>query len=115
MSRRRAGHNRTGDPSKAWLETKGRHNTVTTKKTIAAIVMTAAMAAAPITMASADSFINKVLTGAAGIYGVKLIAGPLNTFINNILITNKVANQGKTKVVPILTVGGAAYVGAPQV
>ena len=77
--------------------------------------MTAAMAAAPITMASADSFVNKVLTGAAGIYGVKLIAGPLNTFINNILITNKVANQGKTKVVPILTVGGATYVGAAQV
>jgi hypothetical protein len=88
---------------------------VTTKKTIAAIVMTAAMAMAPLTSAGADSLINKVLTGAAGIYGVKLIAGPLNTFIDNILLTNKVANQGKTKVVPILTVGSATYVGAAQV
>ena len=88
---------------------------MTTKKTIAAVLMTAAMATAPLTMASADPFINKVLTGAAGIYGVKLIAGPLNTFIDNLLLTNHVANQGKTKVVPIVTTGSATYVGAAQV
>ena len=85
------------------------------KKTIAAIAMTAALAAAPLTMANADSLINKVLTGAAGIYGVKLIAGPLNTFIDHLLLANHVANQGKTKVVPILTTGSGTYVGAAQV
>jgi hypothetical protein len=88
---------------------------VTTKKTIAAILMTAAMATAPLSIASADPFINKVLTGAAGIYGVKLIAGPLNSFIDNLLLTNHVANQGKTKVVPILQTGSGTYVGAAQV
>ena len=86
-----------------------------TKKTIAAIALTAAMATAPFTIAGADPLLNKVLTGAAGIYGVKLIAGPLNSFIDSILLTNKVANQGKTKVVPIVTVGSATYVGAAQV
>jgi len=88
---------------------------VASKKTIAAIAMTAALAAAPLTMANADSLINKVLTGAAGIYGVKLIAGPLNTFIDHLLLANHVANQGKTKVVPILTTGSGTYVGAAQV
>ena len=85
------------------------------KKTIAAAVMTAVMAATPLTMAKADPFINKVLTGAAGIYGVKLIAGPLNSFLDNLFLTNHMANEGKTKVVPILQTGTGTYVGAAQV
>ncbi len=85
------------------------------KKTIAAVAMTAAMAAAPLSMASADGFINKVLTGAAGIYGVKLIAGPLNSFLDNLFLTNHMANEGKTKVVPILQTGTGTYVGAAQI
>ena len=86
-----------------------------TKQMLAAAMMTAAMATAPLTVANADPFINKVLTGAAGIYGVKLIAGPLNSFLDNIFLTNHMANQGKTKVVPILQAGTGTYVGAAQV
>ena len=86
-----------------------------TKKVIAAVMMTAAMAVAPLTVANADSFVNKVLTGAAGIYGVKLIAAPLNSFLDNLLLTNHIANEGKTKVVPILQTGTGTYVGAAQV
>lgn len=73
------------------------------------------MATAPITVVNADPLLNKVLTGAAGVLGVKLIAGPLNSFIDNILLTNHVANQGKTKVVPIVQTGSSTYVGAAQV
>jgi hypothetical protein len=85
------------------------------KKAIAAGLMTAAMVTAPMSMASADGILSKVLTGAAGIIGVKLIAGPLNTFIDHILLTNNIANQGKTKVVPIVQTGSSTYVGAAQV
>ena len=88
---------------------------MTTKKMIAALMMTAALTTAPLTAASANGFLNKVLTGAAGVYAVKLIAGPLNSFIDSVLLTNHIANQGKTKVVPIVTTGSATYVGAAQV
>jgi hypothetical protein len=101
----------TGDRARA----KGCDSNVTIKKTVAAILMTAAMATAPLTAATADPFINKVLTGAAGVFAVKAIAAPLNSFLDNLLLTNKVANQGKTKVVPIITTGSATYVGAAQV
>ena len=85
------------------------------KKTIVAAALTAAMATAPLTMASADNTINKILTGAAGIYAVKVIAGPLNSFLDNLFLTNHMANEGKTKVVPILQTGTGTYVGAAQV
>jgi hypothetical protein len=85
------------------------------KKAIAASLITAAMLTAPMSMATADGLLSKVLTGAAGIVGVKLIAGPLNTFIDHIMMVNNVANQGETKVVPILETGSATYVGAAQV
>ncbi|HLW37275.1 MAG TPA: hypothetical protein VKR99_02480, partial [Candidatus Eremiobacteraceae bacterium] len=65
--------------------------------------------------ASADNVLNKVLTGAAGVLAVKAIAVPLNSFLDNLMLTNHVANQGKTKVVPIVTTGSATYVGAAQV
>ena len=85
------------------------------KKAIAAGLISTAIIASPLTMASADGLFSKVLTGAVGIAGVKLIAGPLNSFIDHLLLTNGVANQGKTKVVPILEVGSSTYVGAAQV
>ena len=85
------------------------------KKAIAAGLISTAIVAAPLTMASADNLLSKVLTGAVGIEGVRLIAGPLNAFIDHLLLTNGVANQGKTKVVPILEVGSSTYVGAAQV
>jgi len=85
------------------------------KKTIAAAALATAMAAAPLTMANADSIINKILLGAGGVIAVKAVAAPLNNFINQIMLTNHVANRDKTKVVPIVTVGSATYVGAAQV
>jgi hypothetical protein len=88
---------------------------VTIKKAIAAGMLTAVIAASPMTVVRAEPVLNRILTGAAGILAVKAIAGPLNTFIDNIMLTNHVANQGKTKVVPILTVGSSTYVGAAQV
>jgi hypothetical protein len=85
------------------------------KKAIAAGLISTAVVIAPLTMASADGLLSKVLTGAAGIEAVRLIAGPLNSFIDHVLLTNGVANQGKTKVVPILETGSSTYVGAAQV
>lgn len=94
---------------------KGTSKHVNTKKGIVAGLLAASMIAAPLSIANAGGILSKVLTGAAGIYGVKLIAGPLNTFINHIMLTNNVANQEETKVVPILQVGSNVYVGAAQV
>lgn len=88
---------------------------VSIKKGIAALLLTVTLSSAPLAIAKADPFINKVLTGAAGILLVKAVAGPLNSFIDNVLLTNHVANEGKTKVVPILEVGSSTYVGAAQV
>jgi hypothetical protein len=88
---------------------------VTTQKRLIAAAIVAAAVTAPLGIASADSLLQKVLVGGAGIYGVKLIAGPLNTFINRIMLANHVATPEQTKVVPILTIGSATYVGAAQV
>lgn len=86
-----------------------------TKKTIAAIALAATMSLAPLGFANADSLLNKVLIGGAGVLAVKAVATPLNNFIDQLMLTNHVANRGKTKVVPIVTVGSATYVGAAQV
>lgn len=85
------------------------------KKTITAVALAATMAVAPLGIAKADSLLNKVLIGAGGILAVKAVATPLNNFIDQLMLTNHVANQGKTKVVPIVTVGSATYIGAAQV
>jgi hypothetical protein len=73
------------------------------------------MSIAPLGIANADSLLNKVLIGAGGVLAVKAIATPLNSFIDQLMLTNHVANRGKTKVVPIVTVGSATYIGAAQV
>jgi len=46
---------------------------------------------------------------------VRELSGPLNDFINNLLLTNKAANKDFTKVVPIFSVGYKSAVGAAQV
>lgn len=88
---------------------------MTTKKTIAAAILAATLAAAPLAAVKADPLLNKILIGAGGVLAVKAVATPLNNFIDNLMLTNHVANRGKTKVVPIVTVGSATYVGAAQV
>jgi hypothetical protein len=84
------------------------------KKVIAAAVITAVIAT-PFGIAKAGGLLQNVLVGGAGIVGVKLIAGPLNTFINHLMLAEHVPNTEATKVVPILTIGSATYVGAAQV
>ena len=85
------------------------------KRMIATSAMVATLSVAPLAAANADPFLNKVLEGAGGILAVRAVAAPLNGFIDNLLQTNHVANRGKTKVVPIVTIGSATYVGAAQV
>ncbi len=50
-------------------------------------------------------------------YVVTQFAGPLNDFINNLLVNKGVSVREKTKVVPILSLGlgQASYIGAAQV
>jgi len=88
---------------------------VKTKQAVVATALSALLSLAPLAAVNADSLLNKVLVGAGGIIAVKAIAGPLNTFIDRIMLANHVANKDKTKVVPIVTVGSATYLGAAQV
>jgi hypothetical protein len=86
------------------------------KKKLIAAAIAAAVLAAPFALAArADNILNSVLKGAVGIFAVQAIAGPLDNFINSVMLANKVGNHDKTKVVPIVTVGSATYVGAAQV
>lgn len=85
------------------------------KKAIAATTLAVIMSTAPLAAVNAEPLLNKILLGAGGILAVKAVAGPLNSFIDNLMLTNHVANRGKTKVVPIVTIGSATYVGAAQV
>jgi hypothetical protein len=61
------------------------------------------------------------ITGLIKIFGigyvVKQYAGPLNTFVNNLLDNRGVKVREQTKVVPVLSlgVGQASYIGAAQV
>jgi hypothetical protein len=85
------------------------------KKLIAAAIAATMLAAAPFAMARADNLLNSVLKGAVGVLAVQAIAGPLDKFINSVMLANNVGNRDKTKVVPIVTVGSATYLGAAQV
>ena len=91
------------------------HKQVRIKKTLTAVALAATMSIVPLGIANADSLLNKVLIGAGGVLAVKAVATPLNNFIDQLMLTNHVANRGKTKVVPIVTVGSATYIGAAQV
>ncbi len=61
------------------------------------------------------------ITGLIKIFGIGYVvtqfAGPLNDFINNLLVNKGVSVREKTKVVPILSLGlgQASYIGAAQV
>jgi hypothetical protein len=86
------------------------------KKMMWAAAAATAIALAPLTLtARADDLLNSVLEGTVGVFAVQAIAGPLNQFINSAMLANNVANRDATKVVPIVTVGSATYVGAAQV
>ena len=59
--------------------------------------------------------VKKVAIGAAGGYAVNALAPQLNQFINTITLQNGVKYRGYTKVVPILSIGDGAKIGAAQV
>jgi len=65
--------------------------------------------------AFAESILQKVLVGGVGVIGVTAVAKPLNAAINQLMLARGLANKDKTKVVPILTLGSAQYIGAAQV
>jgi hypothetical protein len=60
-----------------------------------------------------------VLKGGALIVGggalVKAIAGPIDEFINTVTFNKGAKYQGHTKVVPIVSMGDGAHIGAAQV
>lgn len=56
-----------------------------------------------------------ILKGGVIAVGVSVLAKPLNDAINAVLLNHKVENKQETKVVPILSVGKGAKVGAAQV
>jgi hypothetical protein len=89
---------------------------MTNKKILAIAIAASLFAAVPLTVAArGDSILNSVVKGAVGIFAVQAIAGPLDHFINSVMLANNVGNRDKTKVVPIVTVGSATYLGAAQV
>jgi hypothetical protein len=86
------------------------------KKILATAMAATLLAAVPFAMAArGDNVLNSVLKGTVGVLAVQAIAGPLDHFINSVMLSNNVPNHDKTKVVPIITVGSATYVGAAQV
>lgn len=48
-------------------------------------------------------------------YAVRVFGGQINDFINTLLAQRGVQYEGTTKVVPILSIGRGAYIGAAQV
>ncbi len=46
---------------------------------------------------------------------IEKLAGPINSFVNQIMLTHGAENKETTKVVPILTVGAQGAIGAAQV
>ncbi|MBC7327521.1 hypothetical protein H5T87_05340 [bacterium] len=60
-------------------------------------------------------FVKKAIVGGAIALLVDRFSGQLNDFINKLMANEKLAPQEATKVVPIISVGKALYVGAAQV
>lgn len=59
--------------------------------------------------------VKKTIVGGAIALLVDKFSGPLNDFVNKLMMNEKLAPQEATKVVPIISVGKALYVGAAQV
>lgn len=69
---------------------------------------------APATAVRADTITQILKLFGVG-YAVKAFAPQLNDLINTLTLNRGVAVEDETKVVPILTVGSGAYIGAAQV
>ena len=85
------------------------------KKPILTAFVTGALVGGLGVGAYAESILQKVLVGGAGAIGVTAVAKPLDSAINQLMLSHGLANKDKTKVVPILTLGANQYIGAAQV
>lgn len=80
------------------------------------LVLTAiAMAAITLTSLSLHAQLGSILKGGAIVLLVKQFGKQINDGINTALMNRKWENRQATKVVPIVSIGSGAYVGAAQV
>lgn len=83
--------------------------------TIAVVVM---LAAGTLTTAISPALgidLGGVLKGGAIVVLIDKFSGDLNDFINKLTANKGVGVEGRTKVVPIITIGSGTYAGAAQV
>ena len=80
-----------------------------------ALAGTAALIGLSAGSASARIKLGSILKTGGVIFAVRQFGGEINKVINAALLQRGVAYDGATKVVPILSVGTGAYVGAAQV
>lgn len=76
--------------------------------------LAAVMLLGPVTVASANTITQMIKLFGIGA-AVKAFAPQLNQLINTLTLNHGVGASEETKVVPILTVGSGAYIGAVQV
>lgn len=85
-------------------------------RVVAMGVASVLLVAAPVASAFDFGGLFKKVAKTLGIEAVvRSFAAPLNDFINQLLLNNKVENREKTKVVPIISFGERTAVGAAQV
>lgn len=87
------------------------------KKIIAVVLIAAALFTLASSAVAVDlgDIVKKVAIGAAGGYAVSKLGPQLNSFINTLTLQNGLNYRGYTKVVPILSFGDGAKIGAAQV
>ena len=87
------------------------------KKFVSVILIIAALFTLTPAVSAFDlgDVVKTVAVGAVGGYAVTKLAPQLNSFINTLTLQNGVKYQGYTKVVPIVSLGDGAKIGAAQV
>ncbi|MBP1763541.1 MAG: hypothetical protein H6Q65_599 [Firmicutes bacterium] len=84
------------------------------KRIMVVLLVFCLLSAVAIPVTQAFDLGSVVKIGVVGIL-VDKFAGPLNDFINKLMIKNNAGTDYATKVVPIITVGTGGYIGAAQV
>ena len=84
------------------------------KSTVASLLVAILATGVALPAANAFGLGDVVKVGGIG-FLVDRFAGPLNSFINTLLMRNKAEVGYATKVVPILSFGSGGYIGAAQV
>lgn len=85
------------------------------KRTIAFVLLaTLLMTIGSVSVAQAVD-LGSVLEAFGIAYAVRIFSSQINSFVNTLLLQRGVEWEGATKVVPIISIGSGAYVGAAQV